>query len=46
VLNNKLDHSKLVKTMKSAGYVPLILSYLKTIQHENNNLVNEIINEI
>jgi clathrin heavy chain len=24
----------------------LILPYLKTIQHENNNLVNEAINEI
>lgn len=46
VLANKVDLTRCVAVMRKAGYLPLINTFLKTVQNVNNKEVNEALNEI
>jgi clathrin heavy chain len=42
----KLDFSKVVSIVKRSGFMPLIVDWLKTVQNQNNQAVNDALNEI
>ena len=45
-LSPKLDHSRVVSTLKEYGHLPLIYKYLLFVQRENNLMVNEAVNQL
>lgn len=45
-LTSKLDLTKVVQVMKRTGYLPLILPFMKSVQAQNNQAINEAINAI
>eukprot|EP00742_Colponemidia_sp_Colp-10_P000714 GILJ01000776.1.p1 GENE.GILJ01000776.1~~GILJ01000776.1.p1 ORF type:complete len:1719 (+),score=373.80 GILJ01000776.1:96-5252(+) len=46
IITPKVDHTKVVSTMRKFGHLALILPYLKTVQNINLAPVNEAINEL
>ncbi|VWU49831.1 clathrin heavy chain, putative [Hepatocystis sp. ex Piliocolobus tephrosceles] len=46
VLENKIDNTRLVQTVKKTNNLPLIQKYLEDIQGQNITSVNETLNEI
>ena len=46
LLSMKIDASKAVQVMRRAGHLPLITPFLKSVQNQNVNAVNEALNEI
>ena len=42
----KLDFSKVVQLIKRSGYLPLIVDWLKSVQNQNNQAVNDALNQI
>merc|ERR1712087_876314 len=42
----KVDHARVVQSVRKAGHLPLILPYLKAAQQHNIAAVNEAINEL
>lgn len=45
-IHTKLDFSKAVNIVKRAGYLPLIADWLKSVQIQNNQAVNDALNSI
>jgi len=46
VISSKLDLSQTVYELRKSGYLPLALTFLKSVQSQNNYDVNEALNEI
>jgi len=46
VLTPKLDHARVVHQLRKTDNLPLIITYLKTVQKDNLSAVNEAVNEV
>lgn len=44
VLTNKIDLARLCQVMKNTDYIGLIVPFLKGVQNQNNQAVNEVLN--
>lgn len=44
VLVNKIDLARLCQVMKNTEYIGLIVPFLKSVQNQNNQAVNEVLN--
>ena len=42
----KVDFSKVVAQVKRTGYLPLIIEWLKSVQNQNNQSVNDALNQV
>ena len=45
-LNNKIDLTRTVQVIKRTGYLALISPFMKSVQSQNNQAINEALNEI
>ena len=45
-LTLKLDFSRVVQIVQRTGYLPLIIDWLKSVQNQNNQSVNDALNQI
>lgn len=45
-INSKIDHGKAVSLIRKTGYTPLIIDWLKSIQNQNIQSVNDALNNI
>jgi len=45
-MSNKLEPTRVVRKLRSAQHLPLIKSYLLSVQSQNVNVINEAVNEI
>lgn len=46
VLTPRIDHARVVQLFQKNGNIPLIKSYLQTVQNVNNVAVNNALNEL
>lgn len=46
LMTMKIDFSKVVQIIKRTGYLPLIVDWLKSVQSQNNQAVNDALNQI
>lgn len=42
----KVDLSKVVNQIRRAGYLPIIVDWLKSVQNKNNQAVNDALNQL
>lgn len=45
-LTLKLDFSRVVQIVQRSGYLPLIIDWLKSVQNQNNQSVNDALNQV
>ena len=45
-ITSKVDFSKVVSLVRRTGFLPLIIDWLKSVQNQNNQAVNDALNQI
>jgi clathrin heavy chain len=45
-ITSKVDLSKVVTQIRKAGYLPIIVDWLKSVQNKNNQAVNDALNQL
>lgn len=45
-ITSKVDLSKVVTQIRKAGYLPVIVDWLKSVQNKNNQAVNDALNQL
>lgn len=46
VITNQVDLSRVVSHIKKAGYLPIIIEWLQSVQSKNNQAVNDALNDL